>query len=82
MFIKIPVRCEGENGEKTLYTLFDSGSIFSCIHPDYIDDIGSVQKLFRPLEVATASRGTFMRIDERVVTDFYINDIRCLTSLW
>jgi len=76
MIIKIPVRYEGENGEKTLYTLFDSGSTFSCIHPDYIDDIGSVQKLFRPLEVSTASQGTFMRIEQRVVTDFYINDIR------
>lgn len=66
----------GGECEKTLYTLFDNGSTFSCIHPDFIGGIGSVQKLFRPLEVSTASQGTFMRIDQRVVTDFYINDIR------
>jgi len=46
MIIKIPVRYEGENGEKTLYTLFDSGSTFrasilillkiSVMHKSYI----------------------------------------------
>lgn len=76
MIIKIPVRYEGENGEKTLYTLFDSVSTFSCIHPNFIDDIGDAQKLFRPLEVATANEGTYMKIEQRLMADFYINEIR------
>ncbi len=76
MIIKIPVRYEGENGEKTLYTLFDSGATFSCIHPDYIKDIGDAQKLYRPLEVSTASEGIYLKIEQRIITDFYVNDIR------
>lgn len=34
-----------------------------------------VPKLYRPLEVATAA-GHFLRIEERVVVDFYIHDVR------
>ena len=76
MIIKLPVVFEGSMGTKTLYTLFDSGATFSCIHPDYADQIGHVEKLFRPLEVATANDGFYMKIAERIITDFYINDIR------
>jgi predicted aspartyl protease len=76
MIIKLPIRFEGSKGEKILYGLFDTGATFSCIHPDYADAIAHTEKLFRPLEVATASDGFYMKIEERVVTDFYINDIR------
>ena len=76
MSIKIPIRYEGENGEKTLYTLFDSAATFSCIHPDFIKDIGDAQKLHRPLEVSTASEGIYLKIKQRIITDFYINEIR------
>jgi hypothetical protein len=30
--IKLPIRYEGSQGEKVLYTLFDSGATFSCIN--------------------------------------------------
>lgn len=76
MIIKLPVLFEGSLGSKKLYALFDTGATFSCIHPDYVSEIGAAEKLYRPLEVAAASDGFYMKIEERVVSDFYINDIR------
>ena len=74
--IKLPLHYEGSQGEKVLYTLFDSGATFSCISPDAIEDLENPVKLFRPLEVATAAVGHFLRIEERISVDFYINDVR------
>ncbi len=76
MIIKIPVRFEGTKSEKILYTLFDSGATFSYIHLDYAEEIAEPQKMLTPLEVATASQGAFLRIEERITPDFYIDDIR------
>jgi predicted aspartyl protease len=76
MILKFPVRFEGAKGEKILYTLFDSGATFSCIHRDFAEEIAEPQKLLTPLEVATASQGTYLRIEEKIVTEFYIDDIR------
>lgn len=76
MILKILVRFEGTKGEKILYTLFDSGTTFSCMHPDFAEDIAEPQKMLTPLEVATASQGTYLKISERITPDFYIDDIR------
>jgi predicted aspartyl protease len=76
MILKIPVRYEGANGEKVLYTLFDSGATFSCINPEHVADIAEPNKMRTPLDVATASTGTYLKINERIVPDFYINDVR------
>jgi hypothetical protein len=74
--IKIPIHYEGSLGEKTLYTLFDSGATFSCINEEYVQDIETMLPLPRPLRVATASEGTYMEIKHAVRMDFYIDDIR------
>jgi hypothetical protein len=76
MIIKIPVRYEGATGEKILYTLFDSGSTFSCIHPDFVDEIAPAQQMRVPLEVSTANKGTYMKITDKLHSEFYIDDIR------
>jgi predicted aspartyl protease len=76
MIIKLPVLFEGAVGDVTLYTLFDSGATFSCIHPEFAEKIGTLEKLHRPLEVATASENTFIKVTHRIITDFYIHDIR------
>lgn len=60
--IRLPVIFEGSMGTSSLYTLFDTGATFSCIHPDFGGHIGHAEKLFRPLEVATASDGFYMKI--------------------
>jgi predicted aspartyl protease len=74
--IKLPLHYEGSQGEKVLYTLFDSGATFSCIHPSAIEGLEVPSKLFRPLEVATAAAGTYLKINQRITVDFYIDDVR------
>lgn len=74
--IKIPLRFEGTKGELIIYTLFDSGATFSCINPDVLENLEVPVKIRKPIEVATAAAGTYLRINERVTLDFYYNDIR------
>ncbi len=73
--IKLPLLFVGSKGEKNLYTLFDSGANLSCIHPDFIKDIEIPITLGRTRKLSTASEGHFIEIKERVILDFYINDI-------
>ena len=74
--IKIPLRYEGSKGEKILYTLFDSGATFSCITPDYAEELATLEKMRHPLEIATPASGFYLKIQHRVALDFYYNDIR------
>jgi Retroviral aspartyl protease len=74
--IKLPLRYEGSQGEKHLYTLFDSGATFSCISPECVKGLENPVKLFRPMEVATTAVGHYLKIEERITVDFYIDDIR------
>jgi predicted aspartyl protease len=74
--IRVPVRFEGSKGEKIIYTLFDSGASFSCISPENAEEIGMVEKLRHPLEIATGSRGHYVKIENTIRSDFYYNDIR------
>ena len=74
--IKLPLHFEGSQGEKNIYTLFDSGATFSCINPDMVEGLGTPEKLYRPVEVATAAVGHYLKITHRIAVDFYINDVR------
>lgn len=74
--IKLPLHFEGSQGEKTLYCLFDSGATFSCMSPESAEGLENPIKLNRPLDIATASEGHYIKITERVTVDFYYNDIR------
>ncbi len=74
--IKLPLLFEGSKGEKTLYALFDTGASFSCISLDVIENLEDKIKMRHPLEVATASKGTFLKIEYRLTLDFNYNDIR------
>jgi len=73
--IKHPLLFVGSKGEKTLYTLFDSGANLSCIHPDYIKDLETPIHLGRVRKLSTASEGHYIEIKERIIIDFYINDV-------
>ena len=74
--IKLPLHFEGSKGESTLYVLFDSGAPFSCITPECAAQIATLEKLWKPLEIATASEGHYLKIENRISVDFYYNDIR------
>jgi hypothetical protein len=72
--IKIPMLFAGSKGEKTLYALFDSGANLSCIHPDFTP-IAVLESLGRTRLISTASEGHFIEVKDRVVLDFYLNDV-------
>ena len=73
--IKHPLLYVGSKGEKTLYTLFDSGANLSRINPDHIKDLKIPEPLGRVRRLATANEGHFIEIKERVTLDFYIDDV-------
>jgi hypothetical protein len=74
--IKIPLRYEGSKGEEVIYTLFDSGATFSCINAEHAARLATLEKMRTPLEIATAAKDTYLRIEYAVRLDFYHNDIR------
>lgn len=74
--IKIPLYFEGSLGEKNLICLFDSGATFSCISEEAIYGLEVATTLRKPLEVATAAVGQYLKISKRAAMDFYINDVR------
>ena len=74
--IRVPLRFEGSIGERTVYALFDSRATFSCLRPDIAAGIEEAKALRRPMEVATASEGHFVKINEALRADFYYEDIR------
>lgn len=67
---------EGSKGQAELISLFDSGSTFSCIHPDYASELGNLERLPRPQNVETAAKGNFILIEQAVLLDFYLNNLR------
>ena len=74
--IRIPLRFEGSVVEKVVYALFDSGATFSCLRPDIAAEIEEAKKLRKPMEVASASEGHYVKITEALRADFYYGDIR------
>ena len=74
--IKIPIHFEGELGEKILYTLFDSGSTYSCIRPEYVKDLVTPIRFKHPLHFGTASEGAYIEVKEACRLEFYLDDIR------
>ncbi len=74
--IKIPLHFEGDKGEKTLYTLFSSGSTYSCIHPSYIHKLCTGIKFKNPMHFGTASEGAYIAVKKACRLEFYIDDVR------
>lgn len=73
--IKLPLQYIGSEGERNLYTLFDSAANLSCISPDYVEGLERPVSLGRVRRVVTAAEGHYIEIKEAVRLDFYIDDI-------
>ena len=71
----MPIFYVGTKGEKNLYTLFDSGANLSCINSVHLEGLETPIYLGRTRLVSTAAEGHYIEIKERVLLDFYINDI-------
>ncbi len=65
----------GSQGEKNLYTLFDSGANLSCIHPDVVSELAQLESLGRIRKIATAAEGHFIEVQHRITVDFELNDV-------
>lgn len=73
--IKEPLLFVGSKGEKRLYSLFDSGANLSCIHPEFAEDMATLESLGRIRKIATAAEGHFIEVKYRVSLDFYLGDV-------
>jgi len=67
---------EGSKGTAELNTLFDSGASYSLLREDCAAQLGPLDKLPRPLNFETASAGGFLRVEQAVRLDFYLNELR------
>ena len=76
MVLVRPLDFRGDKGRSELKALFDSGSTYSCLSPEVADKLGTSLNLPDPLEVETADKGHFIRIEKRVSLDFYLNNLR------
>jgi hypothetical protein len=73
--IRLPLLYAGSQGEKKLYTLFDSGANLSCINPEYLENLETPVHLGRTRRIATASEAHYIEVNYVVRLDFYINDV-------
>jgi hypothetical protein len=74
MIIKLPVRFKGSKGEKVLWTLFDTGSLYSCIREDLAKDLALLDELPEPMMFETASESNFIRATHAIRINFELND--------
>src|SRR2546426_10055237 len=76
MILSKRLHFEGSKGSAELEALFDSGATYSFLQLDLASQLGPLDKLPRPLAAETASAGTFLKIEHRILLDFYLNDLR------
>ena len=76
MVLVRPLDFRGAKGTAELNALFDSGSTYSCLNPEIAGRLGTLEPLPDPLEVETADKGHFIRIEKRISLDFYLNNLR------
>ena len=76
MILRLPLRFEGNVGEKTLYALFDIGVTYSCVNSEIAEEIETLIPLHRPMRMLTAGAAATIEVKHRIVTDFYHDDIR------
>lgn len=66
----------GSKGRTDLVAFFDSGSTYSCLSPEMASQLGNLEPLPDPLEVETADKGHYIRIEDSVRLDFYLHYLR------
>lgn len=76
MSFRKPLSFCGSKSSKELLTLFSSGSTYSCLPPEIAWQLGSLEKLPTPLQLETNFQQRFIRIENRVTLDFYLNNLR------
>ena len=70
------IRLVGSKGSQEVEAIFDSGSTYSCIHPELAAKLETVLSLPEPMEFGTAKEGEKLQAKERVSLNFYLNGYR------
>lgn len=70
------IRLVGSLGSRDQLALFDSGSTYSCIHPEIARELDIVVKLPEPMLFGTAKDGQILRAEEAVRLNFYLEGYR------
>jgi len=70
------IKLRGSKGEAERDAIFDSGSTYSCIHPDLAEYLGTVDPLPEPMEFATAEEGRKVTAEGAVRLNFYLGEYR------
>jgi len=81
------IRLRGSKGELKREAIFDSGSTYSCIHPELARTLGTIEPLPEPMEFSTAKEGEKVTAEGRVTLklDFERDEIIIdprVTKLW
>jgi len=70
------IRLRGSKGEIEREAIFDSGSTYSCIHPELAWALGTIEPLPELMEFSTAKEGEKVTAEGRVTLNFYIGEYR------
>jgi len=70
------IRLRGSKGELKREAIFDSGSTYSCIHPELAKKLEIVTPLPEPMEFSTAEEGRKVTAKGAVRLNFYIGKYR------
>ena len=70
------IKVVGSKGSQEVEAIFDSGSTYSCIHPELAAKLETVLPLPEPMEFGTAKEGEKLQANERVSLNFYVDGYR------
>ncbi len=74
--ISYKVKLKGSKGEAEAEALFDTGASMSFIKQSLAEKLGIIDKLPEPIEFETARQGDYIRAEERVALDFWLDGDR------
>ena len=70
------IRLKGSKGELKREAIFNSGSTYSCIHPELAEVLEIMVSLPEPMEFSTTKEGEKVTAEGRVALNFYIDKYR------
>jgi len=70
------IRLVGSKGSREEVAIFDSGSTYSCIHPELAEKLEIIVPLPEPMDFGTAEEGRELRAEAAVRLNFYIDSYR------
>lgn len=73
MILEKELLFEGALGEQRLTALFDTGSTYSCIHPDCVRSLDKPIPVRHPFKVELDQKGQAVEIRHAIRLDFYID---------